>query len=336
MAVIPYADQPDVARRSVPFVTVGLVALNILVFLFELRLPHAALADFVRAWGVVPAEVTSGRDLPPPVPAPVYITLLTSQFIHGGFLHIAGNVLFLWVFGDNVEDALGHLTFLAFYLGVGVIAGLVNAFALAGSTVPGIGASGAIAGVLAGYLLLFGDARVRALLLFGPFFTVGRVSALLLIGFWFLLQLGQGVASLGVPAQEGGVAYFAHIGGFLAGLVLVPAIRALRRQPVGHLPEEVWVGPTFRNWLLLVVTLVGLLGGTALLAAQGAEAAAVLLRAVVAVGALLGALVDAWRRILGRPSFLGSATRVGRVLAWVQLLGALAAAGALVSTLGPR
>jgi membrane associated rhomboid family serine protease len=160
----------------------------------------------------------------------VYITLLTSMFIHGGFLHIASNMLYLWVFGDNVEDQLGHVTYLIFYVVCGIAAGLTHVLVNAGSTIPSVGASGAIAGVLGGYLLMFPGAQVRTLLFLGPIILFPRISAFILIGFWFITQLLSGVASLGMTSQQtSGVAFWAHIGGFVAGLLLALVLRP--RQP---------------------------------------------------------------------------------------------------------
>lgn len=142
------------------------------------------------------------------------------MFLHGSILHIGGNMLFLWVFGDNVEDVLGHSWFLVFYLAVGVLAGLSHAMIDPTSRIPGIGASGAIAGVLAAYLVLFPHARVRTLLFLGPFFTITRISATILIGLWILFQFVSGLFALGEPDRSG-VAYWAHIGGFVAGFIII-------------------------------------------------------------------------------------------------------------------
>jgi membrane associated rhomboid family serine protease len=224
--MIPLADSPP--RRRFPWVTVAIIALNALVFLYELTLGSRQLDVFVQSVGTIPVEILSGRDLPPPAPIPgvVWITLLTAMFVHGGFLHIASNMLYFWVFGDNVEDSLGHSTFLVFYLACGIIAGLTHVFVNAGSTVPSVGASGAIAGVLGAYLLMFPHAQVRTLLFIGPFITWPRISAVLLIGFWFLTQLVSGLASLDVATEQStGVAFWAHIGGFVGGLVLALILR---------------------------------------------------------------------------------------------------------------
>jgi len=219
--MIPFSDQPGPRRRSTPVVMVTLVLVNLLVFLYELSLGDA-LPRFVQAYGVVAYEITAGRDMPPTIPYPVYFTLITSMFLHGGLLHIAGNMIFLWVFGDNVEDTLGHFGFLLFYCMAGILAGLSQVLVDPSSQTPGIGASGAIAGVLAAYLVLFPRATVRTLLVLGPFITITRLSAVILIGFWILFQFVSGLLSLGLaPGQASGVAYWAHIGGFFAGLVMI-------------------------------------------------------------------------------------------------------------------
>jgi len=231
--VIPIGDDPR--RHRFPLVTVLLILTNIAVFLYELGLTGRQLDVFVQSVGTIPAEILTGRDLPPPAPGPVYVTLLTAMFVHGGFLHIASNMLYLWVFGDNVEDAFGHVAFMLFYLASGVAAGLTHVFVNAGSTIPSVGASGAVAGVLGAYLLFFPHAQVRTLLFLGPFITVTRISALLLIGFWFVTQLLSGLASLEIATEQtSGVAFWAHIGGFVAGLVLALVFRP--KQPSRHVP----------------------------------------------------------------------------------------------------
>lgn len=231
--MIPIEDTPEQRRRHFPLVTVLIIAVNIAVFVYALSL-DAGYTRFVQTYGMVPAEISTGRDLWPPIPIPVYLTLITSMFLHAGLLHLAGNMIFLWVFGDNVEDTLGHLGFLAFYLACGTIAALLQVLSDPFSRVPSIGASGAIAGVLAAYLLLFPGANVRTLLFAGPFITITRISAFLLILVWFALQAASAVLEIGlVGARGSGVAFWAHIGGFLTGLLIVAAWKALHNLPIG-------------------------------------------------------------------------------------------------------
>ena len=234
--MIPIGDTPEQRRRSFPIVTILLLLANVAVFIFQLSL-GPGLEQFMAAFAVVPAEIVSGVDIPPDSPSPVYLTLFSAMFMHGGFLHIAGNMLYLWIFGDNVEDALGHIPFLAFYLFAGLMASLIYVFTDPTSTTPSLGASGAIAGVLAGYLVLFPTASIRTLLIIGPFITMARVSAFILIGFWAVLQLISGIASLGADtAQTSGVAFWAHIGGFVVGLVVVGAWKMFRGKQTSPFP----------------------------------------------------------------------------------------------------
>jgi membrane associated rhomboid family serine protease len=230
--MIPFNDTPLDRHKRVPIVMYSLVAINVLVFLYELTLGSSGLDQFISAFGVIPAEITTGEAMVTGALEPVYLTLITSQFIHAGLLHIGGNMLFLWVFGDNVEDAIGHIPFLFFYLAAGVIAGLSQVAISPMDEIPSIGASGAIAGVLAGYLLLYPHAPVRTLLFVGPFITITRISAVFLIAFWFVLQIFNGVLSLGDINATGGVAFFAHVGGFLFGVLAIGLYRYVVHQPV--------------------------------------------------------------------------------------------------------
>jgi len=215
-----------------PLVTVGLVALNVLAFLYELNQPtEGALQSFIQAWGVVPREYTAVRDLPPTIPLPFWTTLITSMFLHGGWMHLGGNMLYLWIFGDNLEKVMGPVKFLLFYLACGIAAGLAHIAFSGASNVPTVGASGAISGVLGGYLVLFPRARVLTLFVLLLFFVqVVEVPAALYLAFWFLMQLVSGTASLALAEDgSGGVAWWAHVGGFVVGMALAPLIR--RRGP---------------------------------------------------------------------------------------------------------
>jgi membrane associated rhomboid family serine protease len=213
--------------RGVAFVSMGLIALNVLAFLFEINQPsEAALQSFIESWGVVPREFSAGRDLPPGIPYPYWSTLLTSMFLHGGWGHLGGNMLFLWIFGDNIEHRIGHVRFLVFYLICGLAAGLAHIVSNSASMVPTVGASGAISGVMGGYLLLFPRNRVYVMTYGG----VATVPAVMMLGLWILLQFINGFGSIADTPETGGVAYLAHIGGFVAGLVLAPLFAA-GRQP---------------------------------------------------------------------------------------------------------
>lgn len=225
--MIPLHD--DIPSRRYPVVTRLLVATSVLVFLYELSLGSGELRVFVHELGVVPARYL------PLEQALAYgwvlaVPLVTSIFLHGGWMHLLSNMLYLWIFGDNVEDRMGHGRFLLFYLLVGVIGNAAHIAANPASRAPAIGASGAIAGVLGAYLLSFPRARVATLIPLGIFLTVVQVPAVLFLFGWFLLQLANGVASLGVPGA-GQVAWWAHIGGFVSGALLV-GVFAGQRRPV--------------------------------------------------------------------------------------------------------
>src|SRR5438270_9391506 len=222
-----------------PWMTWGIIAVNVVVFLYEVSLgPNTAA--FMFAYSVVPVALTHGipqtallkTSIPFQTPNPVYLTIITSMFLHAGWLHIGGNMLFLYIFGDNVEDRMGHFPYLAFYLFCGVVAGITQVAIDPGSSIPSLGASGAIAGVLAAYVVLFPLARVRTIIFIFIFFTIVTLPAFVLIGIWFLLQFLDGVAALSnVQQGMGGVAYFAHVGGFVTGLVITLLLRPLLRPP---------------------------------------------------------------------------------------------------------
>lgn len=215
--------------RITPFVTYVLIAINILVFINELSLTQPQLEQFFHLYAVVPRELTANLNgIPVNQPVPEPLTLITSQFLHGGFAHLFGNMLFLWIFGNNIEDQLGHVKYLIFYLTCGILAALSQWFFSTQSGIPALGASGAIAGVLGAYILRFPRARVRTLLFLGPFITFPDIPAIFFLGIWFLQQALYGVASLNVEStigmENGGVAYWAHIGGFVFGAILGPLL----------------------------------------------------------------------------------------------------------------
>jgi len=222
--LIPLKD--DNPTRIVPFVTIGLIAANLIVFVFELTLPPEGLKTFVASMGVVPAELTrlilhDPRRLPH-----AGTTLLTAMFVHGGIMHVAMNMLYLWIFGNNIEEVMGHGRYLAFYLVCGLVASFCQVAVAPSSTVPMIGASGAISGILGAYLIMFPAARVLTLVFFIFFIRVVPIPAVIVLGFWFLLQL----LSAGPAGAGGGVAVFAHIGGFVAGVALIAAFRVRRSR----------------------------------------------------------------------------------------------------------
>lgn len=231
MFFIPYGTREDTRKQRFAYVTTLLVLVNVAVFIWELMvvvsLGEPALADTLNQYAAVPSDITDGT--------PLEVGLLTSMFLHGGLLHIIGNMLFLLPFGDNVEDRMGHVRYLLFYILCGLVATLVYTLFNAGSNVPLIGASGAIAGVLASYLVLHPRGRVKGFFFIIVLLIPVTLPAILFIGYWFVMQLFAGVASFGVSdaGSEGGVAYLAHIGGFVAGLVLTPFM-ARKQQSMPH------------------------------------------------------------------------------------------------------
>src|SRR5262245_44212382 len=207
--------------KAFPAITVGLVVVNVLVFLYELTVPQDQIEAFFNAYALVPCEYTSQCAVYPGTPVPLLITQFTSMFLHGGWDHLLGNMLFLVVFGIHVERSMGRLRFFLFYFTCGLGANALEIVTSAGSDVPGIGASGAIAGVLAGYLLMYPSSHIDSLIPIGRFYWFARVPAWTFIGLWFLYQLALSVVSFGDVSGGGGVAYSAHVGGFITGLILV-------------------------------------------------------------------------------------------------------------------
>lgn len=219
--MIPLHD--DNPTRIRPLVTWALVAACALVYLWQLSLGEQGGVGAVYAFGLIPVRLLGGAQLPPELAlVPAVGTVFTSMFMHGGFMHLAGNLLYLWVFGNNVEDAMGHARFLAFYVLCGVVAALAHALSQPGSEIPMVGASGAISGVLGAYLLLYPHARVLVGIPIGIIITTARLKALWVLGFWFVFQL---VSTALDDGEGGGVAWLAHIGGFLAGMLLIPVFK---------------------------------------------------------------------------------------------------------------
>ncbi len=216
--MIPLKD--TIPARTYPVVTISLIVINVVVFIFELSLGEG-LSEFFDLFGLVPATYFELRNSDAPFLL-VYFPFLTSMFLHGGWMHLIGNMIYLWVFGDNVEDRMGHFKFLLFYILCGIAAAYAHIYTNPHSEIPTVGASGAISGVLGAYFVLFPHSRVIALVPLFFFFDLIEVSAFIFLAFWFILQFFNGVASLGAAtyATTGGVAWWAHIGGFIAGILL--------------------------------------------------------------------------------------------------------------------
>src|SRR6187399_3245099 len=222
--MIPLRDV--IPTRTTPYVTISLVTLNVLVFLYQFSL-GPAVNRFVLTFGLVPAYFS-------------WITVFTSMFLHGGFLHVAGNMLYLWIFGDNVEDRMGHGRFLAFYLLCGVAAALGQTFTAPDSIVPMVGASGAIAGVMGAYFVLYPHSRVLTLIFIVFYVNIVEIPAVVFLGFWFLMQLLSGVGTLAASsgAEAGGIAFWAHIAGFAVGAGLVKLLAPPQPPEYWDVPGE--------------------------------------------------------------------------------------------------
>ena len=226
--MFPFRD--NIPSRSFPVITISIIIVNVLAFLYELTL-GTSIEPFMLQYGVVPSMVVTWPQSELPVTA-IVVPFITSMFLHGGWFHLIGNMWYLWIFGDNVEDRLGHFNYFIFYLLCGIGAGIVHTALNYYSIVPSVGASGAIAGVLGAYLISYPFAKVMTLIPIFFFVQVIEIPALIVLGFWFLMQFLSGTASLATTtASEGGVAWWAHVGGFVLGLVLVGVFpRKDRRQ----------------------------------------------------------------------------------------------------------
>ena len=226
MGMIPIGDE-NIQGGPPPLVNWARIALNVLAFFLELSQPsERALQSFITAWGVVPREFSTGHDIAPLIPLPFWSTLVTSMFLHGGWAHLGGNMLFLWIFGDNLNKVMGQVRYFLFYMVCGLAAGLAHIAFNSGSAMPSVGASGAISGVLGGYMLLFPRNRVRVLMRG----AITAVPAYVMLGLWILIQFVSGMGAMAQTEETGGVAFMAHIGGFVAGLVLVKLFAAGRTR----------------------------------------------------------------------------------------------------------
>jgi membrane associated rhomboid family serine protease len=230
--MLPLYDDIPSTRR--PVVTWSLMAINILVFLGGVI---SGQGQEVWAWkyGLVPFELTSGAEVTPNWASSSVLNIFTSMFLHGDFMHLGGNMLYLYIFGDNVEDRLGHVRFFVFYVLSGIAATTFFVWTSPDLKIPLVGASGAIAGVLGAYLISFPKARIATLIFFGFFIRVVFIPALFVLGFWFVLQILSGLPTVGSQAQTGGVAFMAHAGGFVTGMILIWLMRPGRPKP--------WLGP---------------------------------------------------------------------------------------------
>lgn len=218
--MIPIKD--DNPTKTYPYVTAALIASNIIIFIYELSLgPY--FEPFLNRYGAIPLFILN-MDAPPEYAEP-YITIFTSMFLHGGFFHVAGNMLYLWIFGNNIEDSMGHFRFILFYLISGIVAVYTFSIVNPHSTIPMVGASGAVSGVLGAYLILFPRAKVLTLIPFGFYMQIVKVPAVFVLGFWIVVQLINGMVSRGTG---GGVAWFAHVGGFGAGIILIHLFKKRR------------------------------------------------------------------------------------------------------------
>ncbi len=228
--MIPLKDTTP--RRSFPIVTILLIVANILVFLYQITLPEGASVAFIQTYALVPRHIEFALQGRHYGLAQALLPLLTSMFLHGGFLHILGNMWFLWIFGANVEDRMGPATYLLFYTVCGLVSGIAQLFFSWGANIPSLGASGAISGVLGAYIVLFPGSRILTLVPLFIIWFMARIPAVIFIGLWFIAQFLSGIGSLHTPgaANTGGVAWWAHVGGFLMGVLLARGT-AQRRRP---------------------------------------------------------------------------------------------------------
>ncbi|PJA26490.1 MAG: rhomboid family intramembrane serine protease [candidate division Zixibacteria bacterium CG_4_9_14_3_um_filter_46_8] len=218
--MLPLRD--NIPTERLPIVTVALIIVNTAVFLYQLSLGQES-SRFIYNYGMIPYLVSDSHATIAGVHFPSELTFLTSMFLHGSWLHLIGNMIYLWIFGNNIEDRLGHLVFIVFYISCGILASMTHLITAPHSQIPTVGASGAIAGILGAYILKFPRARILTLIWLGFFVRTVYIPAIFVLGFWFLIQLISGLPTLGTE-QGAGVAYFAHIGGFVAGMALFPAL----------------------------------------------------------------------------------------------------------------
>lgn len=221
--MVPLND--DNPTRTTPYVVYGLIILNVLLFLYRKSLETQGadiLGEFFQTWAIIPIELSNSFQGSSPDPISEWFTLFSSQFLHGSWQHLGFNMLFLWIFGNNIEDKLGHYKFIVFYLACGALAGLSQWIFSQDAAIPLLGASGAIAGVMGAYIIRFPRAQILTLVPLGFIFTTMRIPAMFFLGFWFVIQAFSSITSLGMEGEGGGVAYWAHAGGFIFGVILGP------------------------------------------------------------------------------------------------------------------
>ncbi len=226
--MIPLKDENP--TKKIPIFNVLLISANILVFIYQNYFVSGGSEPLFFSLGCIPYEFTHFVDIEPTALIPVPLTIFTAMFMHGGWIHLLSNMLFLWVFGDNIEDILGHLKYFSFYIICGVAASLFHIITNVDSQIPSIGASGAIAGVMGAYVFLFPKARIKTLVILVIFIQVIRIPAIILLGYWILIQVVSGVSEFG-SRMGSGIAWFAHIGGFVTGFVLIIKTRKHRKRP---------------------------------------------------------------------------------------------------------
>jgi len=229
--MIPIRDKNP--SSTFPYVTIGIIIINILIFLYELSL-ESELGEFIMKFGVVPLKVSYYSHVSNLTFISTFFPFISSMFLHGGFIHLIGNMWFLWIFGDNIEDKLGHFKYIAFYFICGIIASSVHVFFNSQSNIPCVGASGAIAGVLGAYMITFPRARVVTIVPLFIFIQVIELPAMVVLGFWFVIQFFNGATSITASTSGAGVAWWAHIGGFAAGVVILYTIRIFSVRKPGR------------------------------------------------------------------------------------------------------
>ena len=225
--MIPLKDENP--SRTVPITNAFLILVNVSVFVYQYFLIPGGASPLFLQLGCIPYEFANFVDIDPPALIPIPLTIITAMFMHGGWIHLLSNLLFLWIFGDNIEDRLGHLKYLFFYMTCGTIASLLHIMTNLNSQIPSIGASGAIAGVMGAYMYLFPKARIRTLVIWFVFIQVVRIPALIMLGYWILIQVLSGFAEFGTQT-EGGIAWFAHIGGFVTGFFMIIMMKKRRKR----------------------------------------------------------------------------------------------------------